>query len=307
MNRQVRHLLTLSDFAAEEIAWLVKRAQQLKHEKIQSRHRETLKGRQAALLFEMPSTRTRVAFEAGMAQLGGTALFINPNDSQLGRGEPIVDTARVLSEYVDIVVIRTAKQETIEQFAQAATIPVINGMSSVWHPCQILADLQTFEENRGSIQDCRVSFIGDGYNMCNSYMQASSLMNFHLTVCCPATHQPEPKIKQMFPKVKYVANPHEAVKSADLIVTDVWASMGHENDAGRLCAFNGFQITEELVDCADPNVLLFHCLPAHRGEEVNHTVLDDPRSVVFEEAGNRLHTQKALLEFLLGTVEPTSA
>lgn len=252
------------------------------------------------MVFEMASTRTRVAFETGMAQLGGTSLFLSPQDTQLGRNEPIADTSRVLSEMVDVVMIRTGSQEVVEEFAAVSRIPVINGMTSTNHPCQLLADVQTYVEHRGSIEGKKVAFVGDGYNLCHTYVEASVQFDFELHVATPPTHAPDKSILKQFGRNVELGNsPRDAVAGADLVVTDVWSSMGHEEDVNRASAFDGFQITEQLLDHADSEALFFHCLPAHRGEEVNETLLDDPRSVVFDEAGNRLHSQKALLEFLL--------
>lgn len=296
----LRHFLRLSDFTPDELDRLIARAIDLKTLQRNGIAHRSCHGKVLAMVFEQPSTRTRVAFETGMAQLGGTSLFLSAKDTQLGRNEPIVDTAKVLAEIVDIVMIRTARQSTVDTFADASRIPVINGMTSLTHPCQLLADIQTFMELRGPIDGKTVAFIGDGYNMCHTYMEASQLFGFHLRVATPEQHAPSPDIMAEFRSaVTLVDSPMEAVAEADLVVTDVWSSMGQENSDLRLQTFNGFQVTESMLDLADSEALLFHCLPAHRGEEVNDTVLDDPRSVVYTEAGNRLHSQKALLEFLL--------
>ncbi|MCZ6854205.1 MAG: ornithine carbamoyltransferase [Gammaproteobacteria bacterium] len=296
-----RDFLSLLDFAPEELNQLIERAGTLKQEFRSGGSEQPLKGRTAAMLFQLNSTRTRVAFEAGMSQLGGHAITLNSEDTQMGRGEPITDMARVLSEMVDIVVVRTIKHADVIEFAEAASIPVINAMTSLLHPCQLLADVQTFEELRGPIQGKTVAFIGDGYNMCHSYINASRQWGFNLRIASPEGYRPDPQILASTNNVTLVDSPQEAVENADLLVTDVWASMGHEaEERDRRSTFASYQITETLLDQAKKDALFMHCLPAKRGEEVNETVLDDPRSVVWQEAGNRLHSQKALLEFLLG-------
>ena len=291
-----RDFLTLLDFSAEELAAIVQRARSLK----QDPSPKTLTGKTGVAMFEMKSTRTRVAFEAGMAQLGGHMVMLSHQDSQLGRGEPVEDTARVLSGMVDVIVIRTGDQAQIEQLAETASIPVINAMSTQYHPCQLLADVQTYEELRGSITGATVAFVGDGYNMCHSYINAARQWGFNLKVAAPEGYRPDPELVKSCNNVQLVETPQEAVEKADLVVTDVWSSMGHEGEQdSRLSVFNGYQITADLLDLASRDTLLMHCLPAHRGEEVSEDLLDDPRSVVFEEAGNRLHSQKALLEFVI--------
>lgn len=295
-----RHFLTLRDCAPEELAELVERAAVLKQMHHQGQRYQPLVGRTLAMIFALSSTRTRVAFEVGMAQLGGVALFISPDDSQLSRGEPVEDTARVFSEMVDAVMIRTLEHDQVERFAAASSVPVVNGMTSRFHPCQLLADVQTFQERRGPIPGAQVAFVGDGHNMCNSYIQAASLFGFQLRVATPADHQPDAGLLAACDDAHVADSPEEAVRGADLVVTDVWSSMGHEaQQADRRAAFNGYQVTRKLLDLAGPDVLFMHCLPAHRGEEISHDLLEDPRCAVWTEAGNRLHSQKALLEFLL--------
>ena len=297
---QKRDFLTLGSLTGDELRALIARAQELKRMQLAGTEHRPLQGKTAALILELASTRTRVAFEAGMFQLGGHTIYLDPTVSQLGRGEPVADTAAVLSGIVDVVIIRSLSQETVERFAQFASIPVINAMTRHSHPCQLLADVQTFEELRGSIAGKRVAFIGDGYNMCNSYIEASALWEFELRVCTPEGYRPDPALLQSSPNATLVSSPVEAVRNADLIVTDVWSSMGHDAEkAARRKAFAPFQVTEALLDRAAPDVLFMHCLPAHRGEEISPTLLDDPRSVAFPESHNRLHSQKALLEFLL--------
>ncbi len=294
-----RHFLTLLDFSPEELSRLINRAIELKQMRRVGTIYEPLRGRTLAMVFDLKSTRTRVAFEAGMQQLGGHAIFLSPNDTQLGRGEPIEDTARVLSEMVDMIMLRTRDHQDVETFASAASVPVINAMSARAHPCQLLADVQTFVERRGSIQDATVAFVGDGYNMCNSYIDASHQFGFDLQIACPKGFEPSPNLLTSTNRVTLVDTPQEAVRGADLVVTDVWSSMGHESEVSeRRKRFAGYQVDRKLLDLAARDVLLMHCLPAHRGEEVSDDILDDARSVVWAEAGNRLHSQKALLEFL---------
>lgn len=292
----VRHFLRLADCSIHELQSILERAASFKankHEKSYSYEGLTL-----AMIFELSSTRTRVAFETGFAQLGGNSLFLSSDDLQLGRGEPIADSARVISSMVDLIMIRSLSQPKIESFASHSSVPVINGMSSELHPCQLLADIQTFKEHKGPIEGKQVAFIGDGYNMCNSYIEASQIFNFELRICTPPRHRPNQQCLESSANVYLVDAPSDAVRNVDLVVTDVWSSMGHEGQ-DRLAAFAGLQVNEKLLDQAHPEVMFLHCLPAHRGEEVNASVLDDDRSYVWEEAENRLHSQKALMEFLL--------
>jgi len=295
-----RDFLTLLDLSPEEIQALIARASKLKEQLARGEAQRTLAGKTLAMIFSLSSTRTRVAFETGMFQLGGHAIFMSPHDTQLGRGEPVEDTARVLSEMVNIVMIRNDSQADMETFARFASVPVINAMSELYHPCQLLADLQTFQAHRGSIEGASVAFVGDGYNMCNSYINAAKQLGFSLKVATPKGYEPDPAILARTNNVQVVETAVEAVTAADLVITDVWSSMGHEaENARRRKDFEGFQIDRRLLDRANKDTLFMHCLPAHRGEEVSDDLLDDPRSVAWEEAGNRLHSQKALLEFLL--------
>ena len=295
-----RHFLTLTDFSSEELKGVVARAAELKNLWCKGVRYEPLKRRTLAMIFELRSTRTRVAFETGMHQLGGHALVIGPADSQLGRGEPAEDTARVLSEMVDAVVIRTLEHSQVERFAAACAVPVVNGMTNRFHPCQLLADMQTFNELRDDVAGASVAFVGDGYNMCHSYIRAAPLFGFHLRVATPRDHAPDPALALASKHVEFVDSALTAVAGADLVVTDVWSSMGHEGEeTDRCAAFADYQITPALLDRAGKDVLFMHCLPAHRGEEISADLLDDPRCVAWREAGNRLHSQKALLEFLL--------
>ena len=295
-----RDFLSLLDFSSDELKHVIKRAKSLRKQHENGEVYQPLVGKTGALILTMSSTRTRVAFEAGFAQMGAKVIFLSPSDTQIGRGEPLEDLARVLSEMVDIIMIRTGNQQDIETLAHYATVPVINAMSSLLHPCQLLADMQAYEEHRGSIAGKTVTFLGDGYNMCHSYINAAKQWNFNLRFSCPDSHQPDPDILANGENVKRILDPREAVDGAHLVVTDVWSSMGHEGEeANRRAIFEPYQVNETLLDLADPSALFMHCLPAHRGEEVSETLLDDPRSVVFHEAGNRLHSQKALVEFLL--------
>ncbi|MBK5968011.1 MULTISPECIES: ornithine carbamoyltransferase [Thiorhodovibrio] len=307
--QRVRHFLTLLDLSAQEAQALIDRAQVLKRLLREGADYLPLKQRTLAMVFEKSSTRTRVSFEAGMAQLGGHALFLSPRDTQLGRGEPIPDSARVLSRMVDAVMIRTFAQETIETFAAYSQVPVINGLTDRCHPCQLLADILTYQEHRGPIRGRRVAYIGDGNNMCHSYINAARLFDFELRIACPPGFEPDRDLLDAnTERCRLSHDPATAVAGADLLVTDVWASMGQEEqECERRRAFAGFCIDQALLARADPDALFMHCLPAHRGEEVSADVIDGPQSVVWDEAENRLHAQKALLEFLLVGSPPVHA
>lgn len=297
----MRHFLTLMDFSADELNWVIERAIELKQMHKRGDIYEPLRNRVLGMVFEKASTRTRVSFEAGMAQLGGHAIFLSPRDTQLGRGEPIEDSARVLSRMVDVVMIRTFKHEMIERFAAHSAVPVINALTDDYHPCQLLADMQTFREHRGSIKGKTVVWIGDGNNMCHSYINAAMLFDFHLRIASPEGFEPDPKlVAEAGDRVTLLRDPQEAVKGAHLVATDVWASMGQESEREeRIRHFRPYQVSPALLDMANKDVVFMHCLPAHRGEEVSHDLLDDPRCIAWDEAENRLHAQKALLEFLL--------
>ncbi|MEP1214612.1 MAG: ornithine carbamoyltransferase [Marinobacter sp.] len=296
-----RHFLTLNDLSSDELEQLLDHGTRLRKEWRQGTVRETLKNRVLAMIFEKSSTRTRVSFEAGMTQLGGAALFLSPRDTQLGRGEPIEDSAIVISSMVDAVMIRTFAHSTVEKFAAASRAPVINALTDDFHPCQLLADMQTYREHRGSIRGGTVAWIGDGNNMCQSYINAAAQFGFHLRVACPEGYEPDSRLIENEGKyVSIVRDPAEAAKGADLLVTDVWASMGQEDEQkAREKAFRNYQINPELMKLADNDALFMHCLPAHRGEEISADMMEHPRSVVWDEAENRLHAQKALLEFLI--------
>ncbi|MEX0372135.1 ornithine carbamoyltransferase [Spiribacter roseus] len=293
-----RHFLTLADIDAETLETLLRRAAELRALHHDGSLHEPLRGRVLGMIFEKSSTRTRVSFEAGMAQLGGSALFLSPRDTQLGRGEPIEDTARVLSGMVDAVMIRTFDHSTVERFAGASRVPVINGLTDDHHPCQLLADLQTWQAHRGELQGRTVAWMGDGNNMCRSWMQAAEMMDFRLAIGAPSAYAPEDLAD--YPNSRHETDPQAAAEGADLVVTDVWASMGMEDERQtRLEDFAAYQVNEALMAAAGEQALFMHCLPAHRGEEVTADVIDGPRSVVWEEAENRLHAQKALLEWLV--------
>ena len=297
----VRHFLTLLDLSPDELQGLVRRAIELKAKQHAGELYQPLRGKILGMVFEKSSTRTRVSFEAGMAQLGGHALFLSPRDTQLGRGEPIEDTARVLSRMVDIIMIRTYEHDKLERFAAHSQVPVINALTDRCHPCQLLADVQTYIEHRGDIRGKTVAWIGDGNNMCNSYMGAAKQFGFQLKVASPGGYEPAPDVVACATGHVEVGNdPMAAARGADLVVTDVWASMGQEEEqAARAKAFADFQVDAKLMRVAAKDALFMHCLPAHRGEEVAAEVIDGPQSVVWDEAENRLHAQKALMEYLL--------
>ena len=297
----LRHFLTLLDLTPEELGGLISRAIEMKKQRKIIQNLEPFKNRVLGMVFEKASTRTRVSFEAGMAQLGGQAIFLSPKDTQLGRGEPIEDSARVLSSMVDILMVRTFSHSNIERFAQYSHVPVINALTDDYHPCQLLADMQTFTEHRGNIQGKSVAWIGDGNNMCQSYINAARQFDFELRIACPEGFEPKAELlEKNSDRAALFSKPAEAVKGVDLVVTDVWASMGQEDEQRqRRAQFQGFQVNSELMSHAASNALFMHCLPAHRGEEVSAEVMDAPGTVVWDEAENRLHAQKALIEFLL--------
>lgn len=297
----VRHFLSLKDISPAELEQILVRAIELKDKQKRRELFEPFKNYVLAMIFEKSSTRTRISFETGMIQLGGQAIFMSPRDTQFGRGEPLEDSARVMSQMVDAVMIRTFDQKSIELFAEYSTIPVINALTDQFHPCQLLADLQTYKETRGSIKGKTVAWIGDGNNMCHSYINAAIKADFFLNIACPEGYDPDPKIlASAGDRVKIFRDHRKAVENTSLVSTDVWASMGQEEEQqNRIQAFKEFQVSPEVMDLALPDAVFMHCLPAHRGEEISHDMLDDPRSVVFQQAGNRLHAQKALLEFLL--------
>ncbi|HCE39211.1 MAG: ornithine carbamoyltransferase [Alcanivorax sp.] len=296
-----RHFLTLMDLTPKELGYLIQRAVELKTMLHTGQFHEPLRGKTLGMIFEKSSTRTRVSFEVAMTQFGGASVFLSPRDTQLGRGEPVEDSARVLSRMVDVVMIRTFDHATVETFAGYSRVPVINALTDQFHPCQLLADMQTYVEHRGAIEGKKVAWIGDGNNMCASYINAAEQFDFELVVSCPEGFEPPPELVAEFAhRVTLEPDPAEAVAGAHLVSTDVWASMGQEEEqAERARRFADYQVSPALMDHADPEALFMHCLPAHRGEEISHDMLDDPRSVVWDQAENRLHAQKALLEFLV--------
>ncbi|GIX30126.1 MAG: ornithine carbamoyltransferase [Porticoccaceae bacterium] len=300
-----RHFLRLRDLERDELERVLARAAELKGLRRAGRDPKSLAGKVLAMIFEKASTRTRVSFEAGISQLGGTALFLSPADTQLGRGEPIEDTARVLSRMVDLVMIRTFGHERLERFAAHAGVPVINGLSDSFHPCQLLADIQTYLEHRGPLAGRVVAWVGDGNNMANTYIEAADLFDFQLRLAVPEGYEPDAELlARHADRVVLTRSPAEAVAGAHLVVTDTWASMGQEEEkARRERDFAGFRVDHELMARAAPDALFMHCLPAYRGREVTAELLEDPRySVVWDEAENRLHAQKALMEFLCGAL-----
>ena len=290
----VRHFLSLSDLGRDELEWLVGRAIELKAMHRARTPHQPLRGRVLGMIFEKSSTRTRVSFEVGMTHLGGSSIFLSPRDSQLGRGEPVEDTARVLSRMVDVLVVRTFEHEKLERFARHSQVPVINALTDQYHPCQLLADVQTFVEHRGPIAGRTVAWVGDGNNMCNSFIQAARQFGFFLQIGCPQGYAPSAEaLASGGNQVMLTEDPREAVRDADLVATDVWASMGQEQQQqARARAFAPYQVDQQLIASAAPNALVMHCLPAHRGEEIESSVLEGGSSVVWDEAENRLHSQK---------------
>jgi len=296
-----RHFLTLAAMSSAELNSLLERAAALKQLQHRGQRHAPFEGKVMAMLFEKSSTRTRVSFEAGMAQLGGASMFLSPRDLQLDRGEPVEDTARVMSRMVDVVVIRANRHETVERFAAHSIVPVINALTDRHHPCQLLADIQTYIEQRGDIQGRTIAWIGDGNNVCHSWMQAATRLGFRLRVASPEGYRPDAGIlAQCGDTVTLLTDPAAAAQGADAVVTDTWASMGQEDEKeSRLRAFAPYRVDAKLMALAKPDALFMHCLPAYRGHEVTADVIDGPQSVVWDEAENRLHSQKALLEFLL--------
>ncbi|MBF7685235.1 ornithine carbamoyltransferase [Acinetobacter sp. B10A] len=297
----LRHFLTLRDLSSAELERIIHRAQELKKLQHQNQTYQPFVGKVLGMIFEKSSTRTRVSFEAGMSQFGGSAIFLSSRDTQLGRGEPIEDSARVISSMLDIVMIRTFGHDIVERFASYSQVPVINALTDDHHPCQLLADIQTFVEHRGSIQGKTVAWIGDGNNMCNSYIEAAHMWGFKLKIASPAGYEPQEKFLTEYAHcAELVSSAEDAAVNADLIVTDVWASMGQEEEQKiREKAFANYQVNEQLMQLAHSDCLFMHCLPAHRGEEISEHMLEHKSAVVWDEAENRLHAQKALIEFLL--------
>jgi ornithine carbamoyltransferase len=302
-----RDLLTILDLTTDEILMLLERAAALKKLHRQGRDPNPLAGKTLALIFEKPSTRTRVSFEAGIAHLGGGSIYLGRLDSQLSRNEPIADTARVLARYVDGIIIRTFGHQNVEEMARYADIPVINGLTDTHHPCQVLSDLMTIQERFGRVTDLKIAWVGDGNNMANSWITAALRLKFDLYLACPRDYEPDATLlaeaKKEGRPVYCLDDPARVVENAHVINTDVWASMGQEEEApARIESFLPYQLNAALMRQADPEAIVLHCLPAHRGEEITEEVLEGPQSAVWDQAENRLHLQKALLEWV---VEPT--
>ncbi len=307
-NLKGRDFITLHDFTADEIYYLLEVAESLKGKQKAGKPHPILKGKTLGMIFTKSSTRTRVSFEVAMYQLGGASLFLSERDIQLGRGETIHDTAKVLSRYLDGIMIRTYSHDDVLELAEYADIPVINGLTDLLHPCQVLADLLTIKEYKGALSGLKLVYVGDGNNMAHSLMFGGAKMGMHVVIASPEGYKPDEKIVQMAGEdalrhggtIEICSDPMEAAKGADVIYTDVWASMGQEAEqAQRLRDFRGYQVNRKMVDLAHKDVIVMHCLPAHRGEEISAEVLDGPHSVVFDEAENRLHAQKAILALLM--------
>ncbi|MGB1309606.1 MAG: ornithine carbamoyltransferase [Leucothrix sp.] len=296
----IRHFLTLKDFSPNELNALIQRAIQLKQQWQRGNVTQPMQQRTLAMIFEKSSTRTRVSFETGITQLGGHGLFLSPQDTQLGRGEPVEDSARVISRMVDMIMVRTFDHQQLERFAEFSDVPVINALTDDYHPCQLLADVMTYVEHRGSITGKTVTWVGDGNNMCQSWMNAAKQFDFKLKIACPEGYDPKAALlDEVSDRVEIVRDIKQAVDGADLVSTDVWASMGQEQEqALRVAAFKQYQVNAEVMQHAKTDALFMHCLPAHREEEVTAEVLEGPQSVVWDEAENRLHAQKALMERL---------
>ena len=301
-----RDFLSFKDWSKEELDSILKRAIELKDMQRKGVVYHPLTGKALAMIFEKSSTRTRVSFEVGMFQLGGHAIFMSPRETQIGRGEPVKDTARVLSRYVNGIMIRTFSQEVVEELAGYSTVPVINGLTDLLHPCQIMADLLTVIEKKGTYEGLKMAWIGDGNNMANSWIEAAGKLGFDLTLACPKGYTPDPVIladahKITTGKIRLTSDPFEAAKDGDVINTDVWASMGQEEEKKqREVAFIGYQVNTELMKVAQKDAIVLHCLPAHRGEEITEEVIEGPNSMVWDQAENRLHVQKAIMEKLMG-------
>ncbi|MFX3623918.1 MAG: ornithine carbamoyltransferase [Ectobacillus sp.] len=306
---QTKDILSLEELSPEEILSLLEFAVQLKKQHLQGKNPSLLGGKILGMIFDKHSTRTRVSFEAGMLQLGGHGMFLSGKELQLGRGETIEDTAKVLSQYVDAIMIRTFEHEKVTELAKHASIPVINGLTDDHHPCQALADLMTVYEEKGTCKGVKLAYVGDGNNVCHSLLIGGAKAGMHVVAACPASHKPNESFVQTAKEIakttgaiiEITENPHEAVQQADFIYADVWTSMGQEEETEqRLAVFQPYQVNEELVQHAKPDYKFLHCLPAHRGEEVTADIIDGPHSAVFQQAGNRLHIQKAVLASLLG-------
>ena len=308
---QLKHFLQFNDFSRDEFEYLFERTRWIKNQFKKYQRYWPLEDRTLAMIFDKNSTRTRLSFEAGMHQMGGKAIYLSTKDTQLGRGEPVEDAARVISRMVDIVMIRTYEHDIIQRFTTHSRVPVINGLTDEYHPCQIMGDIFTFTEQRGSITDKTVAWIGDSNNVCNTWLQAAEIFNFKVHVSTPPGYEIKPEQAGLNSTNHYeeFPNPHDAVKNADLVTTDVWTSMGFEAETEeRKKDFANFLVDKKMMSYAKKDALFMHCLPAHRGEEVSSEIIEGPQSVVWDEAENRLHTQKALMEYmLLGEVNPKSS
>jgi len=306
MAMKIRHFLDLSEIPAGDLRRIVKGAHTLKKARRKNKFKPLLAGKKLAMIFEKHSTRTRVSFEVGMYELGGHALVMNGSDLQLGRGETVADTAKVLSRYVDAILLRSHSHDKLEDLAAHATVPVINGLTEFSHPCQILADIVTFEENLGNIKGKTIAWVGDGNNVAQSWIQASAQFGFRIQLACPQKLQPLPEVvawsKQNGGNVTLSENPEEAVKNADAVITDTWVSMGDPNSEAQMAILKPYQVNEALMAQAKKRAIFLHCLPAHRGEEVTAGVIDGKQSRVFDEAENRLHAQKAILLWCLNKI-----
>jgi len=300
-----RHFLALHDFSKAELDALITLAMELKAKQKQGIEHHLLKGKTLAMVFDKSSTRTRISFEVGIYQLGGHGLFISNRDSQMGRGEPIKDSARVMSRYCDGVMIRTFGQEIVEEFAKYSSVPLINGLTDLYHPCQIMADMQTVVEHKGGYEGLKFAWVGDGNNMANTWIEAAVIFGFDLALACPKGYEPDAKVMEWANskapgRIFLTTDPKEAVKGADVLNTDVWASMGQESEQKeREKAFAGYCLDDELMALAKPDAIVMHCLPAHRGEEISDSVIEGKNSVVWDEAENRLHIQKAIMATLI--------
>lgn len=301
----VRHFLALHDYSKAELDALIALAMELKAKQKQGIEHHLLKGKTLAMVFDKSSTRTRISFEVGIYQLGGHGLFISNRDSQMGRGEPIKDSARVMSRYCDGVMIRTFGQEIVEEFAQYSSVPLINGLTDLYHPCQIMADMQTVVEHKGGYEGLKFAWVGDGNNMANTWIEAAVIFGFDLALACPKGYEPDAKVMEWANskapgRIFLTTDPKEAVKGADVLNTDVWASMGQESEQKeREKAFAGYCLDDPLMALAKPDAIVMHCLPAHRGEEISDSVIESQNSVVWDEAENRLHIQKAIMATLM--------
>ncbi len=292
--------MTLMDFSKDELSALIQRAIEMKQAWKSGQLTQPLQQRTLAMIFDKSSTRTRVSFETGMTQLGGHGIFLSPRDTQLGRGEPLEDSARVISSMVDMIMVRTFEHDQLLRFAEYSSVPVINALTDSYHPCQLLADIMTYVEHRGSLAGKTVTWVGDGNNMCQSWMNAARQFDFKLNIACPVGYEPDQQLlEELAGQAEIIRDVKEAATHSALISTDVWASMGQEEEqAVRVADFKDYQVNAEVMACAHPDAVFMHCLPAHRGEEVTAEVLEGAQSVVWDEAENRLHAQKALIEAL---------